>query len=95
MILGVLASANRDETVFANGNALHLDRNPNPHLSLGHGVHFCLGAALSRMESTVCLSQIFGDKLKFRFPTQEGAKPVWRSGLILRGLLQLPICFEA
>lgn len=47
------ASANRDETVFANPYTFDIERNPNPHLTFGRGVHFCLGASLARMEMRV------------------------------------------
>lgn len=47
------ASANRDETVFADPYAFDITRNPNPHLTFGRGVHFCLGASLARMEMRV------------------------------------------
>ncbi len=44
------ASANRDERVFPESMAFRVDREPNPHLGFGHGVHFCLGANLARLE---------------------------------------------
>ena len=47
------ASANRDETVFADPYVFDIERNPNPHLAFGRGVHFCLGASLARMEMRV------------------------------------------
>ncbi|PND59430.1 cytochrome P450 [Mycobacterium sp. ENV421] len=43
-------SANRDEEVFADPMRFDVGRDPNKHLSFGYGVHFCLGAALARME---------------------------------------------
>lgn len=47
------SSANRDETVFADPYTFDITRNPNPHLTFGRGVHFCLGASLARMEMRV------------------------------------------
>jgi cytochrome P450 len=47
------ASANRDEAVFTEPYAFDIARNPNPHLAFGRGTHFCLGAALARMEIRV------------------------------------------
>lgn len=47
------ASANRDDSVFADPYAFDITRNPNPHLAFGRGTHFCLGAALARMEMRV------------------------------------------
>ncbi|MDD7812314.1 cytochrome P450 [Mycobacterium sp. CSUR Q5927] len=47
------ASANRDESVFADPYTLDIARNPNPHLTFGRGVHFCLGSTLARLEMRV------------------------------------------
>lgn len=53
-----LASANRDESVFPDSQALILDRRPNPHLAFGAGTHFCLGAHLARLQLRVFLEEI-------------------------------------
>jgi cytochrome P450 len=52
------ASANRDEAVFADPYKFDITRNPNPHLAFGRGTHFCLGAALARMEIRVVLDAV-------------------------------------
>jgi cytochrome P450 len=52
------ASANRDELVFDHGMEFDLRRDPNPHLALGRGVHFCLGAHLARLEMRVVLEEL-------------------------------------
>jgi cytochrome P450 len=51
-------SANRDERYFTEPDALRLGRDPNPHLTFGHGVHFCLGAHLARLELRVALEEV-------------------------------------
>ncbi len=53
------ASANRDETVFAEPFRFDLRRDPNPHLGFGHGVHHCLGANLARLEIRVVFDELF------------------------------------
>jgi cytochrome P450 len=52
------ASANRDEAVFTGPYTFDISRNPNPHLAFGRGTHFCLGAALARMEIRVVLDAL-------------------------------------
>jgi cytochrome P450 len=52
------ASANRDESVFNNPHGFDITRSPNPHLAFGRGTHFCLGAALARMEIRVVLDAL-------------------------------------
>lgn len=53
-----LASANRDESVFAEPDRFDLARSPNPHLALGYGRHFCLGAYLGRVEISTVLDAL-------------------------------------
>jgi cytochrome P450 len=52
-------SANRDAAVFERGMDFDITRAPNPHLSFGHGVHFCLGANLARLEIRVLFEELF------------------------------------
>ncbi|SHN56500.1 Cytochrome P450 [Geodermatophilus obscurus] len=55
VVLPWLAAANRDARVFAEPQRFDVHRRPNPHLTFGHGVHFCLGAPLARLEARVAL----------------------------------------
>ena len=52
-------AANRDEDVFADAERFDVRRSPNPHLSFGFGEHFCLGAALARLEARVFFEELF------------------------------------
>jgi cytochrome P450 len=87
-----LASANRDAARFADSDDLQLDRSDVRHLAFGHGVHFCLGAALARMEAELALTSLLA-----RLPNLRLAVPFddlhWGhgDGLVLRGLNHLPV----
>jgi cytochrome P450 len=87
-VVAVLGSANRDPEVFAEPDSLELGRAENRHLSFGHGVHFCLGAQLARLEGEVALRE-----LARRFPDLRlSAQRVrWRRLTFLRGLATLPV----
>ena len=93
MVLAGLGSANRDETKFTDPDRLDLAREPNKHLALGSGIHFCLGAPLARMEGRIALTTLFR-----RFPglrVEPDAEPLaWRRGLIFRGLESLPVTWS-
>lgn len=87
VIIGLL-SANRDEDRFPDATALRLDRDQNSHLAFGHGIHYCLGAPLARLEAQVAFA-----KLLARYPGMEltDPNPGWRPGLLMRGLQALPV----
>jgi cytochrome P450 len=52
------AAANRDGTAFDEPNEVCIDRQPNPHLAFGHGIHFCLGSGLGRAEGSVMIERV-------------------------------------
>ncbi|MEP6692759.1 MAG: cytochrome P450 [Gemmatimonadaceae bacterium] len=93
LVYVVLASANRDERQFAGADELDITRAPNRHLAFGHGVHFCLGAPLARLEGAIAIATLVR-----RAPTLRLAAPVsslaWRTGLVLRGLRSLPVSMD-
>ncbi len=83
----LFASANRDEAVFPDADAVRLDRSPNPHLAFGAGIHFCLGAPLARLEMQILFRSIVE-----RLPTIElTAEPRFKPRFVLRGLEALPV----
>ena len=92
VVLAMLGAANRDPARFRDPEALDIGRDQGPPLSFGGGIHFCLGAALARLEG-----QIVFDRMLDRFGTIElaGSPPRHRDSLTLRGLLDLPVRFAA
>ena len=92
MTLGVIGSANRDETVFDKPNELQITREPNKHLSFGQGIHFCLGAPLARMEAQIAFTTLMRrlPDLRLRNPSSSLG---WRPSIFLRGLASLPVKF--
>ncbi|WP_406202516.1 cytochrome P450 [Kitasatospora sp. NBC_01560] len=92
-VLVVLAAANRDPARFVEENTLDLGRTDNPHLGFGHGIHYCIGAPLARLEGRAALATLLT-----RLPDLKlAADPDdlrWRGGLIMRGLRELPVEFS-
>ena len=88
IVILLTAAANRDPAVFAEPNRLDLGRSPNAHVGFGGGAHFCLGAALARMEGRIAIAA-----LARRFPRIRllESKPQWRPSFTIRGLKELPL----
>jgi cytochrome P450 len=86
--LVVLAAANRDPAVFERPEELRPHRGGPAPLAFGYGSHYCLGAALARLETTVALHQILA-----RMP-QLAAPATWRDTPAIRGPLNVPIVFN-
>jgi cytochrome P450 len=83
----LFGSANRDPAVFADPDRLDVARTPNPHISFGAGIHFCIGAPLARVE----LQATFGALLDRTSAMELGAEPVRRPEFVIRGLATLPV----
>jgi cytochrome P450 PksS len=89
-VAAFLTAANRDPAEFVNPDAFDITRRPNPHLSFGTGVHFCLGFQLARAEAAISFERILT-----RFPGIQLAEPedkaVWRKRVGIRTLARLPV----
>ncbi|HZC99905.1 MAG TPA: cytochrome P450 [Actinomycetes bacterium] len=87
-VIVLVAAANRDPAVFADPDDLDVGRPDNRHLSFSAGMHYCLGAALARLEAEVALGALLR-----RFPRLELAdpEPRYRDHFVLRGLRSLPL----
>ncbi|PZT72181.1 cytochrome P450 [Streptomyces sp. AC1-42W] len=93
-VLVVLAAADRDPARFSEPDSLDLSRRDNQHLGYGHGIHYCLGAPLARLEGRTALETLFRRLPDVRLSVEPGDLR-WRGGLIMRGLRTLPVEFTA
>ena len=88
--IGMLAAANSDPAKFSKPETIDLRRAPNPHLGLGSGIHFCLGAQLARLETEIALTRFLE-----HFPNATLAVPeselVWSKKIGMRILKGLPV----
>jgi len=87
-----LASANRDPQQFPAPERFDITRTPNKHVAFGHGIHFCIGAPLSRMEAAVALPIILQQLPGLR--VDRGGAQLFE-GRFLFGFKHLPITFDA
>ncbi len=87
-VFAFVNSANRDPDQFADAESFDVGRKENPHLTFGHGIHFCLGAPLARLEAQIAI-----DMLAERLPriALDTAQIDWSDSLILRGIRKLPV----
>ncbi|WP_405617137.1 cytochrome P450 [Streptomyces sp. NBC_01508] len=93
-VLVVLAAADRDPERFADPDRLDLSRSDNKHLGYGHGIHYCLGAPLARLEGQAALGTLLTRLPDLRLAV-DPSDLRWRGGLIMRGLRTLPVQFTA
>jgi cytochrome P450 len=88
-----LSGANRDPARFGHPDRLDLGRDTAGHLAFGHGIHYCLGAPLARLEAEIAFTGLLG-----RFGRLELAVPPeslrWRPSTLIHGLESLPVRLE-
>ena len=87
-IVLLVGAANRDPDAFDDPDGLDVGRAECPHLTLGRGIHYCLGAPLARLEGRIVL-----ETLLERFADIEllDDRPRFRNGVVLRGLQSLAL----
>jgi cytochrome P450 len=89
-VLCVTSSANRDPARFTDPDRLDLGRDASGQLAFGHGIHYCLGAPLARLEGEIAFGALLA-----RFPALSLAVPAsslrWRPSSLIHGLESLPV----
>jgi cytochrome P450 PksS len=90
-----LGAANHDPEKFDSPEVFDITRTPNEHLGFSSGIHFCLGAALARMELTICLTILLRRLTNLCFDPDKQAIPTKHSMLLLKGFDSLPVKFDA
>ena len=91
IVAPLFGSANRDERVFAEPDRFDVTRGPRDHVAFGHGIHFCLGAALARLEARVAFETLVP---RMRNPVLAEEHLTWVDSLIMRGPKRLRLRFE-
>jgi len=90
IVLVCLSSANRDPRAFPEAQRFDLHRSKGTHLAFGHGIHYCLGASLGRLEAVAAITQ-----LTRRFPGTRLSRPerplTQKQSAIMKGLVDLPV----
>ncbi|HEX5407196.1 MAG TPA: cytochrome P450 [Pseudonocardiaceae bacterium] len=91
-VMIALLAANHDETRFAAPDELDITREPNAHLAFGHGIHYCLGAPLARLEGEIAFGKLLS---RFSSITLADDQLTYRSSTLMRGLQALPVRLRA
>jgi cytochrome P450 len=86
-LMAAFAAANRDPAHFADPHRFDLDRHPHDHLGFGHGIHYCLGASLARLEARIVAETLLS-RTRSIVPTRP---PIRVDGLVLRGFRSIPV----
>ena len=91
MIL-LLGSGNHDPEKFRDPEKLDISRDDRMPLSFGHGIHFCIGAALAYTEAEIAFTTLLERTTNLRMLDDA---PAWRLNMSLRGLNRLPLALSA
>lgn len=86
-----LGAANHDPAQFAHPERLDLGRQDKGHVAFAHGIHFCLGAALARLEGQIAIGALVRRFPALRLETDE---PEWMPSVVFRGLIALPVTLQ-
>lgn len=88
LVLALIGAANRDPAQFPEPDRFDIHRDTRGHLAFGYGIHFCVGAPLSRLEGRIAFTELLGRTPPF---ARIDPRPAWGENPSLRGLRALPV----
>ncbi|MFJ1825234.1 cytochrome P450 [Streptomyces sp. NPDC088178] len=89
-VLVSLAGADRDAGRYPEADRFDIRRDAQGHLAFGHGIHFCLGAPLARMEGRIAIRSLL-ERCPGLVLDTDGGEPDWLPGMLIRGVRGLPV----
>ncbi|RLV10017.1 cytochrome P450 [Streptomyces griseocarneus] len=92
LVLPVLADADRDPARFPDPDRFDIRRDARGHVAFGHGIHYCLGAPLARLEARIAIRSLLARFPDLALDVHPGAL-AWREGMLIRGPVRLPVRF--
>ena len=94
LVMGILGAANHDPEKFPNPEVLDLSREAKRQLAFGHGMHFCLGMPLARLEGEIALNTLLQNLPDLRLGIPE-ERLTWRTVPMFRGVKQFPMVWDS
>ncbi|WP_329205996.1 cytochrome P450 [Streptomyces sp. NBC_00683] len=89
-VLVALGSGDRDPDRYPDPDTFDIRRDAQGHLAFGHGMHFCMGAPLARMEGRIAIRALL-DRCPGLVRDPDGGEPDWLPGMLIRGVRSLPV----
>ncbi|GAA2925788.1 cytochrome P450 [Kitasatospora cinereorecta] len=90
LVLIAMADCNRDPARFPDADRFDITRDARGHIAFGHGIHYCLGAPLARIEARIAIGSLLARCPGLRLDADPDSLP-WRTGMLIRGPQQLPV----
>ncbi|MBF6469296.1 cytochrome P450 [Nocardia beijingensis] len=94
LVVASLLSAHHDDERFPEPDRFDVTRSPNQHLGFGHGLHFCLGSSLAKLEAQVAIGTLVQRFPRLGFAADPDTLR-WKIGVFVHGLERLPVTWEA
>jgi cytochrome P450 len=89
LVTAHLGAANRDKARFTDPDVVDVGRSPDPHLTFGHGIHFCLGAHLARLEAHIGVRRLLERFARLTVASRDDV--AYRNPAVIVGVRHLPV----